>query len=438
MLIAVRKGLVVDEISLEGIDKDCEVMFVRVKLARGNPPLYVGAYYRPPSDNATNTSQQETNHLLQKARYQYINRFLDEGLKEDSTKPFWNYSMHQRTEDTGVAPLKQNGQVYSDPRKKANILAEQFKSVFTVDDEEAAGTFLFGPSYPPIRDLSISVEGVKKLLKGVNPRKAAGPDQVPCRLLQALHEELAQVFTLLFQKTYEEGSLPDVWKTAWITPIYKKDAKCLAANYRPVSLTCVSCKLFEHILASHIRNHLDEYGILYPGQHGFRKKLSCESQLLVTTHDFLCRLDSKEQVDVAILDFSKAFDVVPHQRLLRKLRLYGIDGPVLSCIAGFLDSRTQSVLVDGIRSHSRSVTDGDPVLSGVPQGTVLGPLLFLLYVNDLPSVLDPSTACKLFADDCVTNELCYSVWQLAMHRTCRVYFGHVSRPSPVQEWLSWI
>ena len=119
-------------------------------------------------------------------------------------------------------------------------------------------------------------------------------------------------------------------------------------------------------MASHIRNHLDEYGILYPGQHGFRKKLSCESQLLVTTHDFLCRLDSKEQVDVAILDFSKAFDVVPHQILLRKLRLYGIDGPILSWIAGFLDSRTQSVLVDGIRSHSRSVTDGDPVLSGVP------------------------------------------------------------------------
>ena len=211
----------------------------------------------------------------------------------------------------------------------------------------------------------------------MNPCKAAGPDQVPCRL-QALHEELAQVFTLLFQKTYKEGSLPDVWKTAWITPIYKKDGKCLAANYRWVSLTCVPCKLVEHILASHIRNHLDEYGIFYPGQHGFRKKLSCESQLLVTTHDFLCCLDSKQQVDVAILDFSKAFDVVPRQRLLRKLRLYGIDGPILSWIAGFLNGHTQSVLVDGICSHSRSVTDGDAILSGVPQATVLGPLLFLL------------------------------------------------------------
>ena len=137
----------------------------------------------------------------------------------------------------------------------------------------------------------------------MNHCKATGPDQVPCRLLQALHEELAQVFTILFRKTYEKGSLPDVWKTAWITPIYRKDSKCLAANYGPVRLTCVSCKLFEHILASHIRNHLDEYGIIYPGQHGFRKKLSCEFQLLVTTHDFLCRLDSKEQVDVTILDF---------------------------------------------------------------------------------------------------------------------------------------
>ena len=299
----------------------------------------------------------------------------------------------------GPTPAERSS--YSDPRTKANILAEQFESAFTVDDEEGAGTFLFGPSYPPIRDLSISVEGVKKLPKGVNPCKAAGPDQVPCRLLRALHEELAQVFTLLFQKTYEEGSLPDIWKTAWITPIYKKDAKCLAANYRPGRITCVSCNLFELIFASNIRNHLDEYGILYPGQHGFRKKLSCESQLLVTTHDFLCRLDSKEQVDVAILDFSKAFDVVPHLRLLRKLLFYGIDGSILSWIAGFLDSRTQSVLVDGIRSHSRSITDGDPVLSGVPQGTVLGPLLFLLYVDDLPLVLDPSTACKLFGDGCL-------------------------------------
>ena len=157
----------------------------------------------------------------------------------------------------------------------------------------------------------------------------------------------------------------------------------------------------EHVVASHIRKFLDKHGILSPYQHGFRKKLSCESQLITTTHDILKRLDKKESVDMAILDFSKAFDVVPHVRLLRKLRLYGIEGRTLKWIEGFLSNRKQSVIVNGVRSDSHGTTEGDTVVSGVPQGTVLGPLMFLLYINDLPSVLDPGTTCRLFADDCL-------------------------------------
>ena len=150
-----------------------------------------------------------------------------------------------------------------------------------------------------------------------------------------------------------------------------------------------------------IITHLDKHKALFHNQHGFRKKLSCESQLLATTHDLLKRLDRKDQIDVAILDFSKAFDVVPHKRLLRKLRMYGLEGKCLSWISDFLEGRTQSILVEGVRSHSGSRTAGDTVLSGVPQGTVMGPLLFLLFINDMPSVLDPSTGCRLFADDCL-------------------------------------
>ena len=124
---------------------------------------------------------------------------------------------------------------------------------------------------------------------------------------------------------------------------------------------------------------------------------------MITTHDFLLRLDKKHQVDTLILDFSKAFDTVPHKRLLQKLEFYGIDGELLNWIAVFLTERTQSVMIDGFRSQP------DVGLSGVPQGTVLGPLLFLVYINDLPSVVDPNTAVRLFADDCLLYRSIHSV-----------------------------
>ena len=149
----------------------------------------------------------------------------------------------------------------------------------------------------------------------------------------------------------------------------------------------------EHIICSHIHRHLDNHGILSKFQHGFRKFLSCETQLLVTLSDLLWTRDRKAQVDIAILDFSKAFDTVPHDRLLGKLNFYGIQGPVLHWIASFLKGREQRVVLDGKFSKSVSVD------SGVPQGTVLGPLLFLLHINDLPQVV--SSTVRLFADDCL-------------------------------------
>ena len=350
--------------------------------------------------DAYKKTHHDTSRLLQKTRMRYINNILIEGLEEKSNRPFWHYIKTQRTEAFRVAPLKEKGQVYLNSTKNASILTRQFRSVFTVDDDTSANTHLHSPSLPPIPDVSISEQGIKKLLQGVDPSKASGPDQITCRMLQERHKELTPVFTALYKNLYETGNLPAVWKSVWVTPVFKKGTKYDASNYRPMNLTCVACKLLEHVHCSHIRNHLDKYNALSP-YHGFRKKLNCESQLLMTSHDLLSRLDHKDEVDMGILDFSKAFDVVPHQRLMRKLRLYGIEGKTSSWISKLLLGRMQSVLVDGVRSHSRSHIDGDLVLSGVPQGTVMGQLLLLIYIKDLPSVLRPSTACHLFADDCI-------------------------------------
>ncbi|XP_014663381.1 PREDICTED: RNA-directed DNA polymerase from mobile element jockey-like [Priapulus caudatus] len=239
-------------------------------------------------------------------------------------------------------------------------------------------------------DLVISVQ---LLLQRLNPSKASGPDYIANRLLKEAAHEIAPILTAIFQQSYEHGELPADWKEARVTPVFKKGDRNASENYRPVSLTCVSCKLMEHVVSRHIMDHLDRYKILSAYQHGFRKLHSSASQFLMTTHDFLSFFDRKVQVDVAVLDFSKAFDTVTHLRLMKKLHQYGIRDTSLTWIKEFLSDRTQQVVIDEVSS------DKVKVESGVPQGTVLGPLLFLLHINDLPDAVVSQV--RLFADDCL-------------------------------------
>ena len=161
-------------------------------------------------------------------------------------------------------------------------------------------------------------------------------------------------------------------------------------NYRPVSLTSVVCKILEHIIHRHIMNHCDPHNLLRSHQHGFRQKHSCESQLILYIEDTYRQQDKHKQVDMLILDFTKAFDTVPHQRLLMKLKHYGIDSNLHRWISSWLTERTQQVVVDGDYSTCKQVRSG----------TVLGPLMFLLFINDTGDHLNHSTI-RLFADDCL-------------------------------------
>ena len=209
-------------------------------------------------------------------------------------------------------------------------MLNEFTSVFTREDTSNIPT-LNGQPYPSIENLQIHQDGVTKLLKDLDPNKASGPDNIPCRLLKQLIQELSPVVTAICCQSLESGILPVDWTEAIISPIYKKGN---AANYWPVSLTSVICKVMEHIICKHILNYLDLLNILSAFQHGFRRAHSCESQLLLIMTDLLYSFD-KIQTDVAILDFSRAFDTVPHEHLLRKLDYYDIRGKIKTWVRSF-------------------------------------------------------------------------------------------------------
>jgi len=308
------------------------------------------------------------------------------------SKKLWSFIKAQRNDHCGVAALQDNGVVYSDPKSKAELINRAFSTVFTTEDTSnmPAMSDMSHPEMPPIQ---IDINGIVQLLQNLKPSKAPGPDKIPTRLLKELAFEFAPSLAVVFKASLGQGQLPQEWKHANVVPIYKKGDRSSPLNYRPVSLTCVCCKILEHIICSNIFQHLDDRNILCDNQNGFRKGRSCESQLITTVDDFLQNLNLGLQTDVLLLDFKKAFDKVPHQRLCYKLSHYGIRGATLEWIKNFLVNRTQKVVVNGYDSSSREV------ISGVPQGTVLGPLLFLCYINDLPRHVKSSV--KLYADDVI-------------------------------------
>lgn len=239
----------------------------------------------------------------------------------------------------------------------------------------------------------IDPSGVESVIRSLKQSSAPGCDLIDPKFLKSTSVYSSIILSKVFQQSLDDGYLPAEWKVGKVVPLHKSGNKNSPLNYRPISLTSIPCKIFEHILFSNLANFLESNSFFTPSQHGFRKTYSCETQLVSFTHKLNAILDRSSLADCIFLDFSKAFDKVCHKLLLLKLSQLNLYPKLLIWLEYFLINRSQFVSANSLTSPPSGVH------SGVPQGSVLGPLLFLIYINDLSSCV--SSHIHLFADDCV-------------------------------------
>lgn len=325
-------------------------------------------------------------HVTSQAEYESS---LIHRMKENP-KLFHSYIRHKKIGRTSVGPLYTiTGELSDSPQAMAESFSKAFSLVYTSHNLPNPAPFQSAPG--ALTDINVEVQQVIALLQDIDPFTAVGPDGIHPRVLKSCAPVLAYPLTVIFQRSLNEGKLPILWKKSIIIPIHKKGTKCDPLNYRPLSMTSIPCKKLETLIVSELQKYLELHSIISPHQFGFRAGHTTTDQLTMVYDDVSKRVDLGSVVDMIFFDFSKAFDVVSHDILLQKLFHLGIRGQVLSWLSDFLIGRSMCVEVSGVQSAPR------PVLSGVPQGSVLGPVLFLIYINNIADSL--SSQYKIFADD---------------------------------------
>ena len=321
-------------------------------------------------------------------------QLADEALRNG--KKWWRLAKSALgQENNNTIPAMLSGdETIVDNQKKAELFNEFFCGITNLDTK--------GKVVPDIGERILDIGNLEKLeitvievqdqLSILLTSKAYGPDNISPRFLKEARAELAPVLAALFNLCLKASRFPKIWKRATVIPLHKKDSKNLTNNYRPVSLISIVARVFERVVFKHIYNHLHDNFLLSPNQSGFLPGRSSVTQLLEIC-DIMCKaLDKGTEIRVIFLDISKTFDKVWHEGIVRKLRAFGISGGLLDWFEDYLKDRKQRVAVNG------SLSSWGDVLAGVPQGSVLGPLLFLIYINDMTSVIEFSQI-RLFADD---------------------------------------
>ena len=332
---------------------------------------------------------------IETAKADYNNKIAEKlSSPTISNKQYWNLAKETygtKHRDT-VPPLVSNNQIHSDTCDKANILGQYFASLSQAP--VIPSDHILPDASTPDHTLTtwiVNESDVVLELQRLNPKKSLGPDGISGQLLKGTARTTASVLTRIFNKSLSSVTFPQPWKLSHVTPIYKKGNRQDSTNYRPVSLLNIVSKVFEKNIFKRLYQHCINHNLLTPKNSGFRKKDGTINQLIFLVHNIHEAMDANKDVCMVFLDQSRAFDRIWHKGLLLKLRNIGLSRNFISWFDSYLRGRQIQVVLDGHKSEVHDIS------AGVPQGSILGPLLFLIYINDI--VKDIECNISLYADD---------------------------------------
>ena len=313
--------------------------------------------------------------------------------KDTGAKTYWSIinSLLNKCKNPRIPPLLFANEIVSNCKEKAilfnNYFLDQCKPILN----DCILPIFFSNTNSVLDTIPMNQKLIIDIIKSINVKKAHGPDNISGRMIQLCGDNLALPLNIIFKNIINTGVFPLLWKSANVTPTHKKESKQTIKNYRPISLIPIFAKIFEKLLFSNMYNFFVKNNLITKNQSGFRPNDSVTNQLISLVETIHSSLDTNLEVRFVFLDMSKAFDKVWHEGLLFKLKQNGINGKLLSLLENYLKNRKQRVVINGCES------DWGEIESGVPQGSVLGPLLFLIYINDLENGIKSQV--KFFADD---------------------------------------